>query len=163
MTNNDGTRRALVAPSVTALLDHAGSGSTAAVDVLLRSSCCLGRFAEVGPDDVRNRRKALGRRLALFREAAGYTQREFAPLTLYGRSTIANVETGGQRAPREFWQRCDELLRTGGVLTADHDEIILLEQQFLAASPGFRTSVIVGGFRRGGLVVRVVGGSVPGL
>jgi hypothetical protein len=31
------------------------------------------------------------------------------------------------------------------------------------ASPGFRRSVIVGGFRRGGLVVGVVGGSVSGL
>lgn len=88
----------------------------------------------MGPDDVRERRKALGRRLALFREAAGYTQHEFAPLTLYGRSTIANVETGGQRAPREFWQRCDELLGAGGVLTVDHDEIVLLEQRLLAAS-----------------------------
>ncbi|WP_225854925.1 hypothetical protein, partial [Micromonospora sp. ALFpr18c] len=30
------------------------------------------------------------------------------------------------------------------------------------ASPAFRTWVIVGGFRRGGLVVRVADGSVPG-
>ncbi|RSM44743.1 hypothetical protein DMB66_52025 [Actinoplanes sp. ATCC 53533] len=88
----------------------------------------------MGPDDVRERRKALGRRLRLFREAANYTQHEFAPLTLYGRSTIANVETGGQRTQREFWQRCDELLDTGGVLTADYDEVIVLEQQLLAAS-----------------------------
>ena len=98
----------------------------------------------MGPDDVRERRKALGRRLRLFREAAGYTQHEFAPLALYGRSTIANVETGGQRAQREFWQRCDELLATGGVLTADYDEITLLEQQLLAASA--RSSVSAGGF-----------------
>lgn len=98
----------------------------------------------MGPDDVRERRKALGRSLALFREAAGYTQHEFAPLTHYGRSTIANVETGGQRAPREFWQRCDEVLRTGGGLTADHDEIILLEQQVLAATA--RSSASASGF-----------------
>jgi hypothetical protein len=98
----------------------------------------------VGPDDVRERRKALGRRLRLFREAAKYTQHEFAPLTLYGRSTIANVETGGQRAQREFWQRCDELLDTGGVLTADYDEVIVLEQQLLAASAW--SSAGAGGF-----------------
>jgi tetratricopeptide (TPR) repeat protein len=82
--------------------------------------------------------------LALFREAAGHTQHTFAPLTLYGRSTIANVETGGQRAPREFWQRCDEVLGTDGVLTADHDEIVLLEQDLLAATA--RSSVSAGGF-----------------
>lgn len=89
--------------------------------------------ALVGPDDVRERRKALGRRLASLREAAGYTQHEFAPLTLYGRSTVANVETGGQRAQREFWQRCDEALATGGALTADYDELTGLEQQLRAA------------------------------
>ncbi|GAA4731314.1 hypothetical protein Prum_068940 [Phytohabitans rumicis] len=80
----------------------------------------------------------------MFREAAGYTQHEFAPLTLYGRSTIANVETGGQRAQREFWQRCDQLLNTDGVLTADYDEITLLEQQLLAATA--RSSSRAGGF-----------------
>lgn len=98
-------------------------------------SPCLGvvwEVALVGPDDVRERRKALGRRLALLREAAGYTQHEFAPLTLYGRSTVANVETGGQRAQREFWQRCDEALATGGALTADYDELTGLEQQLRA-------------------------------
>jgi DNA-binding XRE family transcriptional regulator len=86
----------------------------------------------VGPDAVRQGRRALGRKLASFREAAGYTQVTFAPLTHYGRSTIANVETGGQRAPREFWQRCDEVLSTGGVLTVQYDELEALVQHLHA-------------------------------
>lgn len=81
------------------------------------------------PDEVRKARVALGRQLAQFREAAGYTPHAFAPLTHYGRSTIANVETGGQRAPRTFWKRCDELLNTSGLLTTRYDELEVLAQQ----------------------------------
>ena len=36
----------------------------------------------------------LGAELAAYRRAAGYTQAQFAQLTEYSRSTIANVETG---------------------------------------------------------------------
>lgn len=68
-------------------------------------------------------RRDLGRALAALRDAAGYTQDTFAPLTGYSRSTLANVETGRQRAPRGFWIRCDSLLTAGGRLTAEHDRI----------------------------------------
>lgn len=53
-----------------------------------------------GPDDVEQARRTLGRQLALLRKAVGYSQHQFAPLTSYGRSTIANVEVGRQRVPR---------------------------------------------------------------
>jgi DNA-binding transcriptional regulator YiaG len=52
------------------------------------------------PEDVERARRALGKQLALLRKAAGYSQHQFAPLTSYGRSTIANVEVGRQRVPR---------------------------------------------------------------
>jgi transcriptional regulator with XRE-family HTH domain len=65
---------------------------------------------------------ALGAELADYRRAAGYTQAEFAQLTHYSRSTIANVETGRQHVPREFWERADRILRTGGVLATGYDE-----------------------------------------
>ncbi|MGH8077085.1 MAG: hypothetical protein ACREPE_07145, partial [Lysobacter sp.] len=39
------------------------------------------------------------------------------------RSTVANVETGRQHAPREFWQSCDDLLGAGGDLLASYDRL----------------------------------------
>lgn len=66
-------------------------------------------------------RAALGKQLAAYRKAAGYTQHTFAPLTHYGRSTIANVEAGRQNVPRAFWERCDDLLQAAGALMAGYD------------------------------------------
>lgn len=74
-------------------------------------------------------RRVLGRRLAELRQAAGYNQHQFAPLTCYARSTIANVETGRQQVSREFWQRCDEELGTEGALTIGFDRIAAKVQQ----------------------------------
>ncbi len=71
--------------------------------------------------DDRDTRRRLGRQLAALRRAAGHTQHSFAPLTHYGRSTIANVETGAQRAPREFWARCDDVVGARGRLLAAYD------------------------------------------
>lgn len=67
-------------------------------------------------------RRALGRQLAAHRQAAGYSQEKFAPLTGYGRSTLANVETGRQNVPRAFWVRCQEELGAGSLVPA-YDEI----------------------------------------
>lgn len=80
------------------------------------------------PHNLRDTWRSLGRRLAELRKAAGYTQHTFAPLVLYGRSTIANAETGHQRPNRAFWQRCDRVLHTGGVLAAEYDRIDALAQ-----------------------------------
>lgn len=65
---------------------------------------------------------ALGRELAAARRAAGHTQMTFAPLVGYSRSTVANVETGRQRVPRTFWQRCDQVLGTHN-LTRRYDHV----------------------------------------
>ena len=46
---------------------------------------------------------ALGRQLAASRRSAGLSQVRLAELTDYSRSTVANVETGRQQAPRDFW------------------------------------------------------------
>jgi transcriptional regulator with XRE-family HTH domain len=67
-------------------------------------------------------RRALGLQLAALRRAAGYSQRDFAPLTGYQRSTVANVETGRQNVPRAFWERCARPLRTDE-LVAGYDQI----------------------------------------
>lgn len=77
----------------------------------------------VDRDAIVEARRALGRQLAALRKAAGYSQHEFAPLTLYTRSTIANVEVGRQQAPRIFWHRCDDLLSAGGTLSSGYDQL----------------------------------------
>lgn len=63
-------------------------------------------------------RQSLGRELAARRQAAGYTQAELAKLTGYARSTVSTVESGRQHVMREFWECCDQALRTGGGLAA---------------------------------------------
>jgi hypothetical protein len=74
-------------------------------------------------DSVVEARVALGQHLAGLRRAAGLTQHELAPDTFYGRSTLANVELGRQSVSRDFWVRCDEILASGGSLTAEYDRI----------------------------------------
>ncbi|MGH3904263.1 MAG: helix-turn-helix domain-containing protein, partial [Pseudonocardiaceae bacterium] len=64
-----------------------------------------------------------GRRLAELRKAAGCSQHEFAPVTLYARSTLANVEIGRQHVPQSFWQRCDEALGTDGALSRSYEDL----------------------------------------
>ena len=74
-----------------------------------------------GADKVSQRRRDLGERLAEYREAANLTQHQLAPLIYYGRSTVANAETGRQLAARVFWERCDDVLHASGALVAAYD------------------------------------------
>jgi DNA-binding XRE family transcriptional regulator len=77
----------------------------------------------VSADEVAQARRDLGRSLATLRTAAGYNQHTFAPLMAYHRSSIANVETGRQRLPREFWVQADGVLASGSALTDEYDHI----------------------------------------
>lgn len=81
------------------------------------------------PDTVAEAQRELGRRLAAYRQAAGYNQTQLAGRTAYSRSTIANVEVGRQSAPRTFWERCDAALATGTVLIAKYEEIEKLKSK----------------------------------
>lgn len=74
-------------------------------------------------DDVKSRLLALGRQLAAWRGTAQETQRSLADQLPFSRSTVANVEVGRQGAPREFWQRCDDLLGARGDLLASYDQL----------------------------------------
>ena len=74
-------------------------------------------------DLVERARRVLGVKLAICRRAVGYSQADFASLVDYSRSTVANVETGRQRVPREFWAAADAALRTGAALSEINDEI----------------------------------------
>jgi hypothetical protein len=80
----------------------------------------------IDPNEVVAARRALGRRLATYRRAAGLNQHQLAPHTHYGRSTVANVEVGRQHVPRGFWERADAAVGGGGTLTAHYDELVLL-------------------------------------
>jgi transcriptional regulator with XRE-family HTH domain len=62
-------------------------------------------------------RRALGAELAAYRRAAGHNQAALASAVVYSRSTIANVETGRQHVPRDFWERADAACHAGGALT----------------------------------------------
>lgn len=74
---------------------------------------------------IENARRALGAELAAYRRAAGHNQAELASLVGYSRSTIANVETGRQSVPREFWESADSACRAGGVLVQANDRLEL--------------------------------------
>lgn len=74
-------------------------------------------------EHVAEARRALGRKLAAYRRAAGLNQVTLAPLTSYGRSTIANVEIGRQNADRSFWERADKALHADGILLAEFDQL----------------------------------------
>ena len=78
-----------------------------------------------GPADgtvtVTQMRRALGRRLAAMRNRAGLSQWDLAPLTGYSRSTLSDAELGRHRLRREFWLRCDALLKADGRLVAAYD------------------------------------------
>jgi hypothetical protein len=49
----------------------------------------------------------------------------------YSRSSLANVEIGRQKGTHAFWELCDEVLQTGGVLAADFVGIEALERRRL--------------------------------
>jgi transcriptional regulator with XRE-family HTH domain len=76
----------------------------------------------IDPNEIVAARCALGRLLAKYRLAAGLNQHELAPHTHYGRSTVANVETGRQNVPRSFWERADAVLHANG-MTAQYDQL----------------------------------------
>jgi Helix-turn-helix domain len=57
------------------------------------------------------------------RNRAGLSQWELAPLTGYSRSTLSDAELGRHRLRREFWLRCDELLKADSRLVASYDRI----------------------------------------
>jgi len=127
-----------------------------------------GGYAEIpaatacGADESRELRKELGRGLRTARLAAGYAQSVLARKLGYTRSAVSNAESGGY-ASRDFWQRCDELLHTGGTLTAGYDKIreisLAAQAEHFAVpetgreSPAVKVAV---GFRRGTWHIEII-------
>ncbi|HEY0636503.1 MAG TPA: helix-turn-helix transcriptional regulator [Pseudonocardiaceae bacterium] len=97
-------------------------------------------------------RRALGERLAQCRSAAGLSQGQLASFVGYGRSTIATAETGRRTAALDFWQRCDDVLTTGGVLTRQYIGLrTVVEQQrrtLALTAQAERQARVLNGWRR---------------
>jgi len=86
----------------------------------------------IDPQQLREAKQALGRRLRDLRTARGLRQKDVAERVVSTRSTVANVETGRQVVDRIFWQQCDALLQAGGQLIDEYDAYRRLEQQHRA-------------------------------
>jgi len=74
-------------------------------------------------DAVETARRALGAKLAAYRRAAELSQEDLAGLAGYSRSTIANVETGRQHVPREFWALVDSAVHADDALIKANDDV----------------------------------------
>jgi len=80
------------------------------------------RLTLIDPQDLTAARRALGARLAVLRDAAGYTQKTLAPQVFCSRSTVANIETGHHAGTRDFWTLCDQVLHADSALVAAYEE-----------------------------------------
>src|SRR6202012_1765081 len=78
---------------------------------------------EASGESLQQMRRALGRQLAALRNRAGLNQWDLAPLTGSSRSTLSDADLGRHRMRRQFWVRCDELLKAGNGLGAGYDHI----------------------------------------
>lgn len=74
------------------------------------------------PQQLKDVKRALGRRLATWRKTRGLIQDDVARLVNSTRSTVAGVERGEQVVDRVFWVQCESLLHAGGELIAGYDE-----------------------------------------
>jgi hypothetical protein len=72
---------------------------------------------------VESARRTLGARLAACRRAAGHSQAALASLIGYSRSTVANVETGRQHVPGDFWASADAACCAEGALIRANDHV----------------------------------------
>lgn len=61
------------------------------------------------------------------RQAAGFTQEQLAAAISYSASLVAQVETCRKTPSRDFAQRCDDILKTDGLLTRVVTELLSKE------------------------------------
>ena len=77
----------------------------------------------IDPEATTEAKRALGRQLAASRDVAGFNQHQLAKEIHFGRSTIANAETGYSTCSRTFWERCDQALQADGALLRGYDDL----------------------------------------
>jgi DNA-binding XRE family transcriptional regulator len=83
----------------------------------------------IDPETITDARRALGRQLAALRNAAGLNQHKLAQRIHFGRSTIANAETGYSTCSRAFWEQCDTILDADQALIQGYEELQALTRQ----------------------------------
>jgi DNA-binding XRE family transcriptional regulator len=62
--------------------------------------------------------KGFGGVVKVFRERAGLTQEQLAPLVQYSLQTVASIEQGRRLPPKEFVNRAEDILDAFGALRA---------------------------------------------
>ncbi|HEY3611185.1 MAG TPA: helix-turn-helix transcriptional regulator, partial [Pseudonocardiaceae bacterium] len=75
------------------------------------------------PEAVVGLRRALGERLAIFRQAAELTQGQLADATICDRTNVVHIEKGRNRGDERFWSKADEVCNADGVLLAGFHEV----------------------------------------
>jgi DNA-binding XRE family transcriptional regulator len=83
----------------------------------------------IDPEAITEAKRALGRQLAALREAVGINHHQLAKQIHFGRSTVANAETGYSTCSRRFWEECDTALDAHGVLIRAYEELQALNRQ----------------------------------
>ncbi|WP_162907543.1 helix-turn-helix domain-containing protein [Allorhizocola rhizosphaerae] len=84
----------------------------------------------ITPQDIRQAKRALGAQLAALSKAAGLRQEDLANAVHLSRSSIANTEIGHQVSAKDFWERCDELLRADGNLIQAYERVRDVEAHY---------------------------------
>jgi transcriptional regulator with XRE-family HTH domain/tetratricopeptide (TPR) repeat protein len=116
------------------------------------------------PETIVELRRALGERLATFRQAAELTQGQLAHATFCDRTNIVHIEKGRNRADERFWSKADEDCKAGGALLAGFHELEVAkaehEQQEREQSVA-EARAKVDGLRNGGMQLAGSNGLVP--
>jgi DNA-binding XRE family transcriptional regulator len=76
------------------------------------------------PRELAEQQRALGRRLATFREAAGLYQTDIARTVPCHRTTVTHAEAGSQLPDADFWETADRVVGAHGALIAEYDALI---------------------------------------
>lgn len=92
-------------------------------------------------------KRALGAQLAASRRAVEIGQQQVAHKTGYSRSSVAHAEAGRQLLTRDFWKTADELVKAGGALLAEYEQVHAIKQELERRS---REAELVGAFALAG-------------
>lgn len=84
------------------------------------------------PAQLVEQQRALGRRLATFREAAGLFQADIARSVPCHRTTVTHAEAGSQLPDSHFWETVDRAVGVNGALLATYDSLIQAKESYKA-------------------------------
>ncbi|MER7850518.1 helix-turn-helix transcriptional regulator [Kitasatospora sp. NPDC096077] len=94
-------------------------------------------------DGVAEFYSAVGKLIKLFRERAGFTQKELAKLTGYSEAQIGAMERGVRTARIEFLTVAEEVLDAGGALRVVADDVMKAKFRVSERHPSFSKAFTV--------------------